>query len=262
MKGVGYGACAVVALFLGAALAGPVLAPYEAGQVDIAHEFEAPSWAHPLGTGENGTDLLSALLRGANLALVVAGTVVAVSVALGVAVGIAAGYMGGVVDRLLSSVINVMLAFPSILLNMAIVALVARPGVGHVIFALCVNGWVGYARVARGETLSIRSSDYVTGAVCQGIPTWRIALKHVLPNLAGPVIIQATYGFGGVILAESSLSFLGLGPARAESWGAILDQGTSYLMVSPWVALVSGSVIFACILAFNLLGDEINRRLA
>jgi peptide/nickel transport system permease protein len=170
--------------------------------------------------------------------------------------------MGGIVDRVISSVIDLMLAFPSILLNMAIVALVARPGVGHVIFALCVNGWVGYARVARGEALAIRRNDYITSAICQGIPTWRIAIGHVLPNMAPPLVIQATYGFGGVILAESSLSFLGLGPARADSWGALLDQGAGYLMVSPWVAMVSGAAIFACILSFNLLGDEVTRRLA
>jgi peptide/nickel transport system permease protein len=186
--------------------------------------------------------------------------VVLVSLILGVSVGIAAGYLGGVVDRTVSGAINLLLAFPSILLNMAIVALVARPGVGHVIFALCVNGWVSYARVARGETLSIRRQDYILSGVCLGLPPVRIALGHVLPNMAGPVIIQATYGFGGVILAESSLSFLGLGPARADSWGALLDQGTSYLMVSPWIAMVSGGAIFACILCFNLLGDQLHRR--
>ncbi len=251
---------AVVAAFLCTALVGPLLAPYGPGELDIAREFASPSASHVLGTGENGIDLLSALLRGARLAFVVAGSVVLVSVVVGVGVGIAAGYLGGTVDRAASAVITLLLAFPSILLNMAIVALVARPGVWHVVFALCVNGWVSYARVARGETLAIRNQEYIMSGVSLGLPRWRIALRHVLPNLAGPVIIQATYGFGGVILAESSLSFLGLGPARADSWGALLDQGASYLMVSPWVAVVSGAAIFACILSFNLLGDEIKRR--
>ncbi len=262
MRFVTWACAAVVTLFTLAALLGPALAPYGPDDLDIAHEFEPPSRAHLLGTGENGIDLLSALLRGARLALAVASSVVLVSLCLGLSLGVTAGYMGGAVDRALGAVINVMMAFPSILLNMAIVALVARPGVGHVIFALCVNGWVGYARVARGETLSIRRNDYVTAAVCQGLPHWRIALRHVLPNLAKPLVIQASYGFGGVILAESSLSFLGLGPARADSWGALLDQGTSYLMVSPWVALASGAAIFACILAFNLLGDDVSRRIS
>lgn len=250
----------IVAAFFLTALVGPLLAPYGPGELDIAREFAAPSSEHVLGTGENGIDLLSALLRGARLALLVAGSVVVVSVVIGVGVGIAAGYLGGAVDRAASALITLLLAFPSILLNMAIVALVARPGVGHVIFALCVNGWVSYARVARGETLAIRNQEYIKSGTSLGLPRWRIALGHVLPNLAGPVIIQATYGFGGVILAESSLSFLGLGPARADSWGALLDQGASYLMVSPWVAVVSGAAIFACILSFNLLGDEIKRR--
>jgi peptide/nickel transport system permease protein len=258
---VGAAAAAVVGAFLIAALLGPAMAPYGPDEVDIAHEFSPPSASHPLGTGENGVDLLSALLRGANLALLVAASVVAISLAVGVTLGIAAGYMGGWMDRLLSAAINIMLAFPSILLNMAVVALVARPGVGHVIFALCVNGWVGYARLARGETLSVKRNEYVTAAVCQGLPPHLVALRHVLPNVAAPLVIQATYGFGGVILAESSLSFLGLGPARADSWGALLDQGTSYLMVSPWVAMLSGGVIFTCILAFNILGDEAGRRL-
>ncbi|MBW2260389.1 MAG: ABC transporter permease [Deltaproteobacteria bacterium] len=250
----------VVAAFFCVALVGPLLAPYGHGELDIAQEFASPSASHVLGTGENGIDLLSALLRGTRLAFVVAASVVLVSVVVGVGVGIAAGYLGGTIDRAASAVITLLLAFPSILLNMAIVALVARPGVGHIIFALCVNGWVSYARVARGETLAIRSQEYVKSGVSLGLPLWRIALGHILPNLAGPVIIQATYGFGGVILAESSLSFLGLGPARADSWGALLDQGASYLMVSPWVALVSGAAIFVCILSFNLLGDEIKRR--
>lgn len=254
-------AAVVAAFFLVAAL-GPSLAPYGPGEIDIASEFSPPSSSHPLGTGENGIDLLSALLRGARLACLVATSVVLVSVVLGVAAGIAAGYLGGALDKGIGAVINLLLAFPSILLNMAIVALVARPGVAHVIFALCVNGWVSYARVARGEALSIREQDYVRSGVCLGLSGPRIALRHVLPNLAGPVIIQATYGFGGVILAESSLSFLGLGPARADSWGALLDQGASYLMVSPWVAILSGAAIFACILCFNLLGDQVKRALS
>jgi peptide/nickel transport system permease protein len=252
----------VVVAFFATAVAGPPLAPYAAGEIDIAHEFAPPSGAHVLGTGENGIDLMSALLRGARLACVVAVSVVVVSVVVGVGIGTAAGYLGGAFDGVVSAVVNLLLAFPSILLNMAIVALVARPGVLHVIVALSVNGWVSYARVARAEAMSIRRLDYVRSAECLGIPPLVIGLRHVLPNLAGPVIIQATYGFGGVILAESSLSFLGLGPARADSWGALLDQGASYLMVSPWVAILSGAAIFACILSFNLVGDDIRRRVS
>jgi len=252
----------VAVAFLAAAILGPVLAPFGPGDIDIANEFASPSAAHPLGTGENGIDLLSALLRGARLACLIAVSVVAVSMTLGVAIGTAAGYVGGALDKAVSALVNLMLAFPSILLNMAIVALVARPGVLHIVIALCINGWVGYARVARGETMSIRRRDFVRSAVCLGLPHHRIAIRHVLPNLLGPLIIQASYGFGGVILAESSLSFLGLGPARADSWGALLDQGAGYLMVSPWVALVSGAVIFACILSFNLIGDDLRRRFA
>ncbi|MCB9659621.1 MAG: ABC transporter permease [Polyangiales bacterium] len=236
---------------------GPWLAPRDPQAIDLAHQFEAPSSGHWLGTADNGVDLLSALLHGARLASVVSLSVVCVSVVVGVLLGALAGYLGGRVDHALSAVTDVFQAFPGILLNIAILALVAEPGLLHLIVALSVSGWVLYARVARAATLSLKQLAFVDAARALGASDVRILLRHIVPNLAGPIVIQATAGLGGVILAESTLSFLGLGPGVAVSWGALLDQGSSVLLRFPHVALISGGCIAVTVLGFQLAGDAL-----
>jgi peptide/nickel transport system permease protein len=155
----------------------------------------------------------------------------------------------------------VLLSFPGILLNLAIVALARRPSLGFMVFALTVNGWVGYARVARGQTLVVREREFVLAARASGAALPRLLRKHIIPSILGPLIVQATFGFGGVVLVEASLSFLGLGPAIPYSWGALLAQGTTYLWRSTHLAAVPGVAIAMVVLGSNLLGDSLRDRL-
>lgn len=240
---------------------GPSIAPYDPLAIDLLHEYEPPSRAHWLGTGDNGIDILSALLHGARLAAIVGIVVVGISVAFGTAVGTWAGYYGRLVDHVVTGVADLVQAFPAIVLNIAVLALVAKPGLLHLIVALAVNGWVLYARLSRAETLSLREREFVEAARALGVPAHQVMRRHVVPNLMGPLVIQATTGLGVVILAESTLSFLGLGPGKAVSWGALLDQGTSVLLRFPHVALFSGGAIALTVLGFNLTGDWLRDRL-
>lgn len=251
----------IVLAFFFLGLIGPWIAPYDPLSIDLLHEYEPPSRAHLLGTGDNGVDILSALLHGARLAAIVGLVVVSVSVLIGTALGTWAGYAGRMTDHVITGVADLVQAFPAIVLNIAVLALVARPGLGHLIIALAVNGWVLYARLSRAETLSLREREFVQAARALGVSTPRILARHVVPNLAGPLVIQATTGLGVVILAESTLSFLGLGPGKAVSWGALLDQGTSVLLRFPHVALFAGGTIALTVLGFNLAGDWLRDRL-
>ncbi len=251
----------IVVAFFGLGAIGPWIAPYDPLAIDLLHEYEPPSGAHWLGTGDNGIDILSALLHGARLAAVVGIVVVAVSVTLGTLLGTWAGYYGKLPDHLVTGLADLVQAFPAIVLNIAVLALVAKPGLLHLIVALAVNGWVLYARLSRAETLLLREREFVEAARALGIPAGQVMRRHVVPNLLGPLVIQATTGLGVVILAESTLSFLGLGPGKAVSWGALLDQGTSVLLRFPHVALFSGGAIAVTVLGFNLAGDWLRDRL-
>lgn len=252
---------AIVIGFFVLGLIGPWIAPYDPLAIDLLHEYEPPSGLHLLGTGDNGIDILSALLHGARLAAIVGVVVVGVSVLIGTLLGTWAGYAGRLTDHAITGIADLVQAFPAIVLNIAVLALVARPGLTHLIVALAVNGWVLYARLARAETLTLREREFVEAARALGIPTHEVLLRHVIPNLLGPLVIQATTGLGVVILAESTLSFLGLGPGKAVSWGALLDQGTSVLLRFPHVALFSGGAIALSVLGFNLTGDWLRDRL-
>ncbi len=251
----------LVAAFLLAALVGPFVAPFDPLAHDLDHALAAPGGAHWLGTDDNGGDLWSMVLHGARLALGLAGTTVLLCFVVGTFVGALSGYVGGWLDEALMRVVDVLLAFPGILLNLAIIALVKRPSPGFVVFALAINGWVGYARVARAQTLAVREREYVLAARASGARLPRILIRHVVPSILGPLVVQATFGFGGVILVEASLSFLGLGPAVPYSWGSLLAQGTTYLWRSAHMAAVPGAAIAVVVLGCNLLGDGLRDRL-
>ena len=193
----------LLALFFFAAIAGPWLAPYGPEAQNLGHLLEKPSHAHLLGTDENGCDLLSQLLWGARLAAGISLTIVALCLVIGIAVGTIAGYFGGAVDEVIMRTVDVLLVFPGILLNLAIVAMVPTAGVGVFIFAITINGWVGYARVARGQVLQVREREYVQAARAIGASPWRIMLRHIVPNTLSPLIVQASFGFAGVILIEA-----------------------------------------------------------
>jgi peptide/nickel transport system permease protein len=247
--------------FLLAATLGPLCAPYSPIAQDLDHVLAPAGGAHLLGTDENGGDLLSMVLHGARLALATAGATVLICFTIGAIVGATAGYFGGWLEEGLMRLVDILLAFPGILLNLAIVALVKKPSVEFVIFALSVNGWVGYARVARGQTLAVREREYVLAARAAGARFPRILFRHILPSILGPLIVQATFGFGGVILVEASLSFLGLGPALPYTWGALLSQGTTYLWRTAHLATVPGAAIAIVVLGCNLLGDGLRDQL-
>jgi peptide/nickel transport system permease protein len=251
----------LVGLFALAAIVGPWLAPHDPMSIDLDQQFDGPSAAHPLGTADNGVDLLSALLHGARLAGLVSLVVVGLSVGIGALVGAWAGLRGGAMDLVAGGAMDLVQSFPAIILNIAILALAAEPSLMHLIVALTVPGWVLYARLARAEAMALREREFVQAARTLGAPDGRLLFRHILPNLAGPILIQATSAFGGVVLAESTLSFLGLGPATHVSWGALLDQGSGVLLRFPHVALLSGTAIALTVLGFNLTGDWLRDRL-
>jgi peptide/nickel transport system permease protein len=241
--------------FAVAALVVPLLAPYAPRAIDLAHELASPSSRHWLGTGDNGVDVLSVLLAGAHLAGVVSLATVGLSVALGTALGAIAGYSGGFLDQAITRFTDAVQAMPSLVINVALLALLAQPGLSHLILALSATGWVAYARIARAETLRLRDREFVTAARALGATHARILARHILPNALGPLVVQATFGLGGAVLAEASLSFLGLGPGASSSWGALLDQGTAHLLRAPRLALSAGTAIAAVVVGFNLTGD-------
>lgn len=251
----------LVFFFFLIAFFGPYVAPYHPEHIDLDHEFATSSALHWLGTTDNGVDVLSVLLHGARLAAVVAVCVVVLSLVIGTLLGVTAGYLGKRADHIVSGATDLVQAFPAIILNIGIVALVARAGLVHLIFALVVTGWVLYTRIARAETLSLRERDFIDAARALGASEVRIVLRHLLPNLAAPLIIQATTGMGGAILAEATLSFLGLGPGTGTSWGALLDQGSAVLLRFPHIALSAGGAIALTVLGFNLMGDYLRDRL-
>lgn len=245
---------AAFALF---AVTGPWLAPYAPEAIDLEAAWALPSTRHWLGTADNGVDVLSVLLHGARLGGIVALASVGIAVLVGTPLGALAGYRGGRVDHVVTGIADLVQAFPAIVLNVAILALTARPGVLHVVIALSATGWVLFARIARAQTLSLRESEFVNAARALGASEMRILLRHVLPNLTGPLLVQASAALGAAILAESTLSFLGLGPGVAASWGALLDQGSAVLLRFPHVALIAGSAIAITVLGFNLAGDSL-----
>lgn len=247
----------VTVLLVLTALLAPVLSPYSPHAIDLSAELAPPGPGHLLGAGENGIDVLTHVLHGARVSLVVAFFAVVLSALVGVTLGGLAGYVGGLVDEVLMRLVDVLLAFPGILLAIFITS-VLGPSLANVVFALSFTGWTGYARLARGQVLTLRERDYVQAARALGSGTARILFRHLLPNAAGPLLIQATFAFPGAILAEASLSFLGLGaPPGTPSWGALVDQGTQYLLVAPHVALFPGLALAFTVLGFNFLGDAV-----
>jgi peptide/nickel transport system permease protein len=251
----------IAILFFACALIGPWVAPYSPLEIHLEKQYESPSFAHWLGTADNGVDILSIILHGARLAAIVAILSVGLSLLFGTFLGAYAGYRGGRADHMITAFADLVQSFPAIVLNIAILALVARPGLIHLVLALFANGWVLYARIARAQTLALRDREFVLAARVLGASPFQILYRHILINLSGPLLVQASAGFGAAILAESTLSFLGLGPGVSASWGALLDQGSAVLLRFPHVALIAGSVIAVTVLGFNLTGDWLHDRL-
>ena len=250
----------IVLITVLAAVAGPFLSPYDSTAQELAHRLEAPTFAHPLGLDELGRDILARLLEGARISLMVGLAVVSVSSTVGMLFGSIAGYFGGRIDDLISRVIDVLMAFPGILLAIALVA-VLGPSLTNVVLALSVIGWVGYARLVRGQALRAREFEFVQAARACGASSARIVLRHILPTALSAVVVQATLGMAGAIIAEASLSFLGLGvQPPTPSWGTMLDAGRAHLFDAPHLTVFPGLAIALLVLGFNFLGDGLRDR--
>ena len=247
----------IVAGTLLAAIVGPWIVPADPLVQDLAQRLDGPSWRHMFGFDELGRDVLARMLVGARVSLLVGFTVVSLSASIGVIVGSIAGYAGGWVDELIGRGMDVLLAFPGILLAIALVA-VLGPSLSHVVLALVSIGWVSYARLVRGQVLKLRELDYVQAARSLGATPARVLVRHVVPASLSAVSVQATLGMAGAIIAEASLSFLGLGvqPPMA-SWGTMLDAGRSHLFDAPHLTLFPGLAIALLVLGFNFVGDAL-----
>jgi peptide/nickel transport system permease protein len=246
---------AVVLLFLLVAILAPWLAPYDPGAQALDSGLSAPSRAHWLGQDRLGRDLLSRLVYGARISVAVGLGTVSLSLLIGLLVGAASGFFGGKVDNVLMRLADVLLAFPGILLAIAITS-VLGPSLRNVLIALCALGWVGYARLIRGQILKVKEMEFVQSATAVGSPPARLLLVHILPNAISPVIVEATFGIARAIVAEAGLSFLGLGVnPPTPSWGAMINEGRHFLFVAPHLTTVPGLAIMATVMAFNFLGD-------
>jgi peptide/nickel transport system permease protein len=238
-----------------AALAAPLLAPFDPNLQDTARRLEAPSQTHLLGLDDLGRDVLSRIVYGSRVSLRVGFSVVLLASLIGVTLGAIAGYFGGWADVIVMRVCDILLSFPGILLAIALVA-VLGPSLNNVILALVISAWVGYARLVRGQVLKVREMEYVTAAKAMGARSPRVIILHVLPNVINPVIVMATLGLAGAILSEAALSFLGLGvQPPTPSWGAMLTAGRRYLGLANHLAIFPGAAIMLAVMGLNFLGD-------
>jgi peptide/nickel transport system permease protein len=251
----------VVILIVGSAIFAPWLVPFDASSQELALRLEGPGGDHWFGLDELGRDILSRVLLGARVSLLVGFIVVGVSAVIGTAMGSIAGYYGGRIDQIISRFMDVLLAFPGLLLAIALVA-VLGPSLANVVLALTVIGWVGYARLVRGQVLRAREFEYVVAARALGAGTWRTLTKHVLPTALPAVTVQATLGMAGAILSEAALSFLGLGvQPPTPSWGTMINGGRSHLLDAPHLTVFPGVFLALVVLGFNFLGDGLRDRL-
>jgi peptide/nickel transport system permease protein len=244
--------------FVMCALFAPWLAPQDPARLDLTGRLMGPSTAHWFGTDELGRDILSRTLYGARISLVVAISVVGLSLMLGLVAGGLAGFYGGWTDTVVNIYVsNAFLALPGILLAIAFVAFMG-PGLVNVILALAISGWVGYARLVRAQVMAVKEREFVEAARALGASDLRIMSRHVLPNILQPLIVQAAIGMAGAVLAEATLSFLGLGiPPPAASWGSMLNDARSHLFDSPHLVFFPAMAVMLCVLSFNFIGDAL-----
>lgn len=242
-------ATALIAIFA------PVLATHDPNMMQLELRYAAPSAAHWFGLDQNGSDVFSKVVYGARISFYVAISVVSICLMIGLILGSLAGYYGGKIDQVLMRFIDMLYAFPGFLLAIALVS-VLGPSIHNLILAMCITGWASYARLIRGEVLHLKTKEYIQSAVALGSSTPRIVVLHIWPNLVGPIVVQCTFSMAGTILAESSLSFLGLGaPPTDPTWGALLNSGRKILVEAPHVSLFPGLAIVLLVLGFNIFGD-------
>jgi peptide/nickel transport system permease protein len=248
----------LVAVFIIFALFAPWIAPQNPSNIDLPSRLQPPSGAHWFGTDELGRDIFSRVIYGARISMLVGSSVVAGSLLLGLILGSIAGYYRGLSDRFFNVVVmNAFLSFPGILLAIAFVAFLG-PGIFNLILALCIGGWVGYARLVRAQVLAVKEKEFVEAARALGASDWRIVTRHILPNIIQPVIVQAAIGMAGAVLAEATMSFLGLGvPPPTASWGSMLNDGRAHLFDAPHLVLFPALAVMLAVLSFNFIGDAL-----
>jgi peptide/nickel transport system permease protein len=257
-SGLGRLGLALALFLLAVALLAPWIAPFDPSAQNLPSRLIGPSAHHWMGTDELGRDILSRIIFGTRVSMLVSVSVVLGAGLVGLLIGSVGGYFGGWFDRIINIVlINAFLSFPGILLAIAFAAFLG-PGLGKVIIALTITGWAGYARLARAQVLQAKEMDYVVAARSLGASHARILVRHLVPNILQPVMVQATIGMAGAILAESTLSFLGLGVlAPMPSWGAMLNDGRGHLFDAPHLVVFPALAVMTAVLAFNLLGDAL-----
>ncbi len=248
----------LVVIFVIFALFAPWIAPRDPAAIDLPARLETPSHAHWLGTDELGRDILSRVIYGARISMLVGSSVVLTSLALGLLIGSIGGYYGGAIDRFVNIVLmNAFLSFPGILLAIAFVAF-RGPGIFNLVLALSLGGWVGYARLIRGQVLAAREREFVEAARALGASDLRIIARHILPNIIQPVIVQAAIGMAWAVLAEATMSFLGLGvPPPTASWGTMLNDGRVHLFDAPHLVIFPALAVMLAVLSFNFIGDAL-----
>jgi len=251
-----FGAAVLLAALLAAAFA-PALAPHDPLKQNLDHVLGRPSWAHLLGTDNVGRDVLSRVIWGTRISLVAGFASVAIALAAGGLLGLAAGYAGGRADGLVMRLMDAVLSFPPLVLALALGAVLGA-GLTGVVIALGVVYTPTFARLMRGQVLSITAREYVDAARALGAPGWRIAWHHVLPNATAPIVVQASLSVAFAILAEASLSFLGLGiQPPAASWGSMINAGRGYLQQAPWIVFGPGAALFITVVGLNFVGDAL-----
>jgi len=248
----------LVVVFVIFALFAPWIAPYDPAQIDLPSRLSPPSPTHWCGSDELGRDICSRLIFGSRISMLVGSSVVAASLGLGLIIGSIAGYYGGRIDRFVNVVVmNAFLSFPGILLAIAFVAF-RGPGIFNLVLALSLGGWVGYARLVRAQVLAARDREYVEAARALGASDLRVIVRHILPNIIQPVIVQAAIGMAGAILAEATMSFLGLGvPPPTASWGTMLNDSRAHLFDAPHLVLFPAAAVMLAVLSFNFIGDAL-----
>ena len=246
----------LVVIFVILALFAPWIAPQDPAHIELPTRLSSPSTAHWFGTDELGRDILSRVIYGSRISMLVGSSVVAVSLALGLSIGSIAGYYGGRLDRFINIVVmNAFLSFPGILIAIAFVAF-RGPGIFNLVLALSLGGWVGYARLVRAQVLAAREREFVEAARALGATDLRVIVRHILPNIIQPVVVQAAIGMAGAILAEATMSFLGLGvPPPIASWGAMLNDGRAHLFDAPHLVIFPALAVMLAVLSFNFIGD-------
>lgn len=257
----------LVAMFVLAAILAPIIAPWDPAEQNFLASLSPPvwidegTWSNLLGGDNLGRDILSRLIYGARVSLIIALFAIALARSIGVILGLIAGYAGGALDSLIMRVVDAFLAMPFILMALGFVAALG-PSVTNIILVMGITNWARYARLVRGEVLSVKGRDYVALARIAGQPRWRIGLRHILPNVANSIIVLATLDLGRVIILESSLSFLGLGVQPPEvSWGLMLADGRAYMTVAWWLTVMPGLAILLAVLSLNIFGDWLRDRL-